>query len=115
MRPLAPLALICALAAPAAAEPPRFEVIDRGDAVEVIARGTRSAHPAMSPVRSRLEVPVTAGPRAEPARPADPTVKSIELDADRRVLSVKLAFERPAVEAIARHAKAIQLGEDLHL
>ncbi|TMQ12026.1 MAG: flagellar biosynthetic protein FliO [Deltaproteobacteria bacterium] len=95
---------------------PRFELIDRGDAVEVIAHHIRAARTAVLPVRSRLEVPLAGAPQARRITPADPTVKLIELGDDAiRTLSVKLAFERADVKALSRFAQAIQVGDDLHL
>jgi flagellar biogenesis protein FliO len=106
------------IAAPAApARPASFELIDRGDAVEVIARNIKAARTAILPVRSRLEIPIIAGPAARRVTPGDPTVKLIELDSEDavRVLSVKLGFERADVKTLARFAQAIQVGDDLHV
>ncbi|HMG52984.1 MAG TPA: flagellar biosynthetic protein FliO, partial [Kofleriaceae bacterium] len=96
---------------------PRFELIDRGDAVEVIAHNIKAARTAVLPVRSRLEVPITGAPQAKRVTPGDATVKLIELDSSdsTRVLSVKLGFERADVKALSRFAQAIQVGDDLHL
>lgn len=108
------LLLVPSLAAAEAA--PKFELIDRGDAVEIIARNVKAAKTGITPVRSRLEVPLIGKPRAEPNRPVDPTVKAIELDGgESRVLSVKLNFERADVKALSRYAQALQVGDDLHL
>jgi flagellar biogenesis protein FliO len=111
-------ALICITAPLAAAEPsPRFEILDRGDAVEIIAFDTTAASTAITPVRSRLEVPLVGRvdiPKLVPA--ADKTVKVVELDgSSQRVLSVKLAFDHPEVRSLAKLAQAIQVGSDLHL
>src|SRR4051812_41480491 len=105
-------------AAPAAPDPaPRFELIDRGDAVEVIAHHVTAARTAILPVRSRLEVAITAAPPIKRVAPVDATVKLIELDREEStpVLSVKLGFERADVKALSRFAQAIQVGDDLHL
>jgi flagellar biogenesis protein FliO len=92
-------------------------VLDRGDAVEVIARGVKAARTAILPVRSRLEVPITDAPPAKRVTPRDATVVLIELERESigPVLSVKLGFERADVKALARYAQAIQVGDDLHL
>lgn len=95
---------------------PAFEVIDRGDAVEVIARNVKAARTGITPIRSRLEVPVLGHPRAPADAPKDPTVKQIELaGAEQRVLSVKLDFDRAEVKTLSRYAQALQVGDDLHL
>jgi hypothetical protein len=96
---------------------PRFELVDRGDAVEVIAHHITAARTAVLPVRSRLEVPITAAPQIKRVAPVDATVKLIELDREDAtpVLSVKLGFERGDVKALSRFAQAIQVGDDLHL
>jgi flagellar biosynthesis protein FliO len=100
--------------APAA---PSFEIVDRGDAVEVIARNVKAARTAILPMRSRLEIPIVGAPFARRLIPVDPTVKIVELDSEDavRVLSVKLGFDRPEVKALARFAQAIQVGDDLHV
>lgn len=119
--PLSAAAEPAAVAGPdaraAAAEAPRFELIDRGDAVEVIAHHVRASRTAIFPVRSRLEVPITGAPQAHRVLPGDATVKLIELDSESstRVLSVKLGLERADVKALSRFAQAFQVGDDLHL
>lgn len=102
---------------PAPIEPVRFELLDRGDAVEVIAHNVKAARTAISPVRQRLEVPIVGAPQAKRVTPGDATVKLIELDREEstHVLSVKLGFERADVKALSRFAQAIQVGDDLHL
>ena len=104
-------------AAPAPIEPVRFELLDRGDAVEVIAHNVKAARTAISPVRQRLEVPIVGAPQAKRVTPGDATVKLIELDREEstHVLSVKLGLERADVKALSRFAQAIQVGDDLHL
>lgn len=96
---------------------PRFEVLDRGDAVEVIAHETKAMTTAIAPVRSRLEVPITTHPAIGKLVPAgEKTVRVVELDGNTKpVLSVKLGFEHETVSALAKYAQAIQVGEDLHL
>ncbi len=124
------MALAVGVAAPAAvrAEPaapkpiapiaaPSFELLDRGDAVEIIARNIKATRTQILPVRSRLQVPIGAGPAARRLLPGDATVKLVELDHDdaTRMLSVKLGFERDDVRTLARFAQAIQVGDDLHV
>jgi flagellar biogenesis protein FliO len=94
-----------------------FELLDRGDAVEVIAHNVKASRTQVSPIRQRLEVTVVGRPSAPSKVPADATVKVIEFDlgVEPRVLSVKLGFERADVKALARFAQAIQVGDDLHL
>lgn len=95
----------------------RFEIIDRGDAVEIIAHDVKAANTKISPVRTRLEVPIvgsTSIPKLVP--PGEKTIKVVELDGNsHQVLSVKLDFERPEVQKLAKHAQAIQVGNDLHM
>jgi len=94
-----------------------FELLDRGDAVEVIAHNIKAARTAIIPIRSRLQIPVVGTPLAKRVQPGDATVKLIELDRDAaiHVLSVKLSFERDDVKALSRFAQAIQVGDDLHV
>lgn len=95
---------------------PRFEVIDRGTAIEVIAHEMKASRTAVNPARSRLEVDLIGMPRATALVPTDGAIKVIELDgASPRRLSVKLPFERPAVKTLSKFAQAIQVGDDLHL
>lgn len=95
----------------------RFEILDRGDAVEIIARDVKAAKTTISPIRSRLEIPLVGTntiPKLVPA--GDKTVKVIELDGhSQQVLSVKLDYERPDVQKLAKHAQAFQVGNDLHM
>ena len=113
------LAIIALISLPAAAfaDPaPTFEVLDRGTAVEVIAHNVTMSNTAITPIRSRLEVPLVGHPRADKALPTDATVKVVEFDGnEQRVLSVKLGFERPEVKALAKYAQAIQVGSDVHI
>lgn len=113
--PAAPTAPAPAVA-PAPAGPPSFQVIDRGTSVEVIAHNVTAARTGITPIRSRLEVPIVGHPRADRALPTDATVKAVEFDGnDPRVLSVKTGFERTDVKALARYAQAIQVGPDVHM
>jgi flagellar biogenesis protein FliO len=111
--------IVAALAAPATADDaaPSFELRDRGDTVEVIAHNVKAARTAILPVRSRLEIPIVAGPLARRVVPGDPTVKLIELASDsaQQMLSVKLGYDKPEVKQLARFAQAIQVGDDLHV
>ncbi len=113
------LALLTLIAVPATAfaeGAPSFEVLDRGTAVEVIAHNVTAAKTAITPVRSRLEIPLVGHPRADKVLPTDTTVKVVEFDGnEQRVLSVKLGFERPEVKALAKYAQAIQVGSDVHI
>ena len=118
MRIATSLVMLCAAVSSADADSTaRFEILDRGDAVEIIAHDVTAAKTAISPIRSRLEIPLvgtTSIPKLVPA--GDKTVKVIELDGhSRQVLSVKLDFERPDVQKLAKHAQAIQVGTDLHV
>jgi flagellar biogenesis protein FliO len=93
-----------------------FEVIDHGDTVEVIAHGLEAKTTNISPVRSRLEVPLVGNPIANRQMMQDTTVLQVELDGiSNRVLSVKTKLERPEVKNLAPLAKAMQVGNDLHL
>ncbi len=116
MRLATSLVILCAAASTAGADS-RFEILDRGDAVEIIAHDVKAAKTAISPVRSRLEVPLVGTHSIPKLLPAgDKTVKVIELDGkSQQVLSVKLDFERPEVHKLAKHAQAYQVGNDLHV
>jgi len=95
---------------------PSLEILDRGEAIEIIARNVKAARTSISPVRQRLEIELVGYPRAYPLAPVGNLVKVIELSgSDTRVLSVKLTVERPEVKSLARFAQAIQVGDDLHL
>jgi len=114
--PAAPTTAPAAPAPPAAIEAPRFELIDRGDSVEVVAHNIKATRTAILPVRSRLEVAIAPAPAAKRIAPSDHTVKLVELTEESTpVLSVKLAFERAEVKALSRFAQAVQVGDDLHL
>jgi flagellar biogenesis protein FliO len=118
--PAAAAAIAPAPAAPAPVapvHPPSFEIVDRGDTVEVIAHGFKAARTAIVPFRSRLDIPVVAGPTAQRLLTSDPTVKLVELDTEdaTRMLSVKLGFEHADVKTLARFAQALQVGDDLHV
>ena len=98
----------------AAAAP--FEIIDRGDAIEIIAHNVKAARTAINPTRQRLEVELAGTPSAPALSPSGGIVKTIEFDGtERRRLSIKLNFERPEVKILARYAQAIQVGNDLHV
>jgi flagellar biogenesis protein FliO len=106
------IALVCACPALALAEP-SFEVKDRGDAVEVIAHDLAASRTAISSVRERLEIPLTARPSLPRLVAKDATVRLVEIANGR--LSVKLNLEHDDVVTLARVSQAIQVGPDLHL
>lgn len=118
MRIATSLVILCAAASTAGADSnARFEIKDRGDAVEIIAHDIKAVNTKISPIRERLEVPIVGSntiPKLFPS--GDKTIKVIELDGrSKQVLSVKLDFERPEVKQLAKHAQAIQVGNDLHI
>jgi flagellar biogenesis protein FliO len=116
MTKLALAALLVWPALAVAAPDPSFEIVDRGDAIEVIAHNIKAARTAISPTRSRLEVELVGSPFAKPFSSNDKGVKVIELEGQNpRRLSVKLPLERPDVKTLARYAQVIQVGDDLHL
>lgn len=107
------LFFVCALTTVASAAP-RFEVLDRENAVEVIAYDVKATSTKISPIRTRLEVPIapTASiPKLQPS--GEKTIKVVERD--HNMLSVKLAFEHSEVVELAKAAQAIQVGNDLHI
>ncbi|HEV7557367.1 MAG TPA: flagellar biosynthetic protein FliO [Kofleriaceae bacterium] len=107
--------VVPALASAAPAPEAAIEVIDRGNAVEVIAHNVKATHTTITPVRSRLEVPVAVIPYVASQAPSqkDATIK--EIDFENQSLSVKLNFERPDVKTLAKFAQATQVGDDLHV
>lgn len=111
------LLIICAGATTAAADP-GFEILDRGDAVEVIAHDIKATSTNIRPIRSRLEIPVAPAGRIPKLLPSgEKTVKVVELDGagEKRVLSVKVGFAHDDVVQLVKHAQAIQVGSDLHV
>lgn len=90
-----------------------FQVVDHGDTVEVIAHGLTMRNANVSPIRSRLEVPLVGAPIASRQMMQDSTVLQVELDG--YTLSVKTKLERPEVHELAKLAKASQVGDDVHL
>lgn len=108
---------ICATASAAAADS-GFEILDRGDAVEVIAHDITAKSTNIRAIRTRLEVPIE--PAAKMARllpSGEKTIRLVELDGSttNRALSVKVRFEHEDVVSLAKHAQAIQVGDDLHV
>ncbi len=104
------------LVASAAQAAPGFKVIDRGDAIEVVAKDTRATSTTVTTTRERIEVSVAGYPRAPKIAPHDQFVKEVEFEGGKsRRFSVKLTMDRPTVQALARHAQAVQVGNDLHL
>jgi flagellar biogenesis protein FliO len=91
----------------------KIETIDRGDTVEVIARDVTATNMTITPVRSRLEVAVSNKPKKLDQPSMDSTIVVTELESDK--ISIKLAHDRSDVKAIAPFAKAIQVGNDLHV
>ena len=90
-----------------------FQVVDHGDSVEVIAHNLALKNANVSPIRSRLEVPVTGTPIAGKQMMQDSTVLQVELDGF--ALSVKTKLDRPEVHELAKLATATQVGDDVHL
>jgi flagellar biogenesis protein FliO len=117
MKLLISAAILLSTSTAAANAEPSFELVERGDAVEIIARNVKAASTAVKPTRSRLEVELAGRPRAKPLTPAGghKTVVIAELDGEPRMLSVKLAFNYQDVKSMARFAQARQVGDDLHL
>ncbi|MCX5742157.1 MAG: flagellar biosynthetic protein FliO [Proteobacteria bacterium] len=113
---LATLALTLLLPSLAVAAP-SFEILDRGDAVEIVAHEVKATRTAVVPTRQRLEVAIAGFATATRLVPKDATVRQVEFDGGpaARVLSVKLGFERDDVRALARFAQTIQVGDDLHI
>lgn len=104
------------LVAAAAQAAPSFEVIDRGDAIEVVAKDTKAESTTVTTTRERIEVSVAGYPRAPKIAPHDQFVKEVEFEGGKgRRFSVKLTMDRPTVQALAKHAQAVQVGNDLHL
>ncbi|CAN5919302.1 hypothetical protein BH11MYX2_BH11MYX2_13470 [soil metagenome] len=116
MRTATTLALILSAAGVAAADS-KVEVLDRGNAVEVIAHDMKALKTDLTTVRSRLEVPVVGSPEMQGTFSNDKTVKLIELTGHgaQKNLSVKLAYEHDGVLALAKQAQVIQVGNDLHI
>ncbi|HEY0191193.1 MAG TPA: hypothetical protein VGC42_08745, partial [Kofleriaceae bacterium] len=116
-RPVAPVAQAAKPPVTLPLGAPSFELIDRGDTVEVIAHNIKASRTAVLPLRSRLQIPIAGAPVAKRVTPADRTVKLVELDSEdaTRVLSVKLGFEYPETKLVSRYAQAIQIGDDLHV
>ncbi len=109
------IALVMLSSTPAIAQP-TLEVLDRGIAVEVIARDVKATSTAIVPVRSRLEIAIDGRPSVPVLAPNDPTIHSIEMSGStQRVLSVKLDLDRAQVKNLARFAQVIQVGNDVHL
>jgi flagellar biogenesis protein FliO len=92
---------------------PRIETLDRGDAVEIVAHGVTAVNTNLIPVRSRLEIAVANKPAPINVPSSDKTVVISELD--NKTLSIKTAFERSEMKNLAAHAKATQIGPDLHI
>ncbi|HEY4179825.1 MAG TPA: flagellar biosynthetic protein FliO [Kofleriaceae bacterium] len=104
-------------AAGTAAADSKVEVLDRGNAVEVIAHDMKALKTDINTVRSRLEVPVSGGTLTQGQYSNDKTVKLIELTGHgtQKNLSVKLAYEHDGVLALSKQSQVIQVGNDLHI
>lgn len=110
------IALALLLGVPAIAHadgPVSFEVADHGDSVEVIAHNVEASNLTVNPVRSRLEVKVNGSPIAARMGSSDATVLFAEFDS--HALSVKTRLGYPETKDLAKSAKAVQVGPDLHL
>ena len=79
MRIASSLVLIC-LTAGAAAADSKIDVLDRGDAVEVIAHDMKALKTDIATVRSRLEIPV-AGTSATPGTTSKAMPASVKVSA----------------------------------
>jgi flagellar biogenesis protein FliO len=106
-------ALVLSLLPVLAFAEPRIETLDRGNAVEIIAHDVTAANMNLIPVRSRLEIQIANKPAPINVPSSDATIVISELDT--RTLSVKTAFDRAEVKTLAAHAKAMQVGPDLHI
>lgn len=111
------LAILVPLAvASTAAADPAFEIVDRGTAIEVIAHDMTASSTKIMPIRSRLELSLDGNPVVPALHPKDATVIAVELDGtSARRLSIKLGHSRETVATLASHARAIQVGADLHV
>nr|HEX4316677.1 flagellar biosynthetic protein FliO [Kofleriaceae bacterium] len=97
---------------------PRFEVIDRGDAIEVIGHDIMTARTTITAARSRLEIPLAAGAMPVAKRvdlKNDATMLLAEIDPDAHAVSVKLTMDHAGVVAIAKASQAMQIGDDIHV
>lgn len=107
------LALL-ALLVPSLALADDFQVIDRGNAVEVIAHNVTATRTGVMPIRSRLEVPLAPNHgKLVGLLPKDSTIKIVEIEDGN--LSVKVGYEHPGVVTLAKFAQATQVGPDVHL
>jgi flagellar biogenesis protein FliO len=114
---LSPIALLApfVLASTAAADP-AFELVERDGAIEIIAHDMTATSTKIVPIRSRLELPLDGKPVVPALHPKDATVIAVELDGtSARRLSIKLGHSRETVAALAGHARAVQVGADLHV
>ncbi|HEY4175545.1 MAG TPA: flagellar biosynthetic protein FliO [Kofleriaceae bacterium] len=109
--------VLVALTAGAASADNKVEVLDRGNAVEVIAHDMKALKTDLKTVRSRLEIPVDGGTLTQGQYSNDKTVKLIELTGHgaQKNLSVKLAYEHDGVLALSKQSQVIQVGTDLHI
>lgn len=91
----------------------RIETLDRGDTVEIVAHGVTATNTNLVPVRSRLEIAVANKPAPIDVPSSDKTIVISELG--NKTLSIKTAFDRSETKNLAAHAKAVQIGPDLHI
>ncbi len=113
---VASLILMVTAAGATAAPDRRFEVLDRGDQVEVIATGVTAKPGAkVAVVRERLEIELAGMPRPGARESADATVQIVEIRGSRRVLSMKLRLEHDGVVAVRGLAAFVQTGDTLHV
>lgn len=94
----------------------RFEIIDRGTEVEVIAHGAVAAQGAkVAVVRERLELPLVPSAASAKQLSDDATVRLLEVrGSSPRVLSLKLRGEHDDVVKLAPGASFVQVGDAIH-
>lgn len=103
---------VIAVAAPRAHAAP-FELHDRGDHVEIVARGWTAVDPsAVVVTRERLELVVAGGLAAARQSYEDPTVRRVEVRGrEPRLLSIKLRGDHDRVAALAPHTTVTQVDD----
>lgn len=113
----AALALVLGTAAARAGDGPRLELVDHGDAVEIVAHGAIAAAAApVAVVRERVEIALSNRPSSMRRLVEDPTALLLELRGDQpRVLSVKLRHDHDRVVALAGAVSYTQVGDALHV
>lgn len=103
---------VIAVAAPRAHAAP-FELHDRGDRVEIVARGWTAVDPsAVVVTRERLELVVAGGLAAARQSYEDPTVRRVEVRGrEPRLLSIKLRGDHDRVAALAPLTTVTQVDD----